>query len=206
MSRKFYGCAAHKDRGATVCGGIFVEREVADTRLLTEIRELLLEPSFFEMIEGVVSGALCERQELSAADTTAALKRCAELDEEIARLVDAIASMGYSDALQQRLRVNEAERQALLERTKEVPSMALTIPNLATKYHELVENLETVLREDVQEARAALRELLGPIELEQNREVVWANIKTSPQIILNSAGLFLDMVAGAGFEPTTFGL
>ncbi len=49
-------------------------------------------------------------------------------------------------------------------------------------------------------ARDTLGELLGEIELTQDENgAVWAQVA-------GFGGLILNMVAGVGFEPTTFGL
>jgi len=42
VSARQYGCAARKDRGATVCAGVLAPRASVDSCLLAEVRDELL--------------------------------------------------------------------------------------------------------------------------------------------------------------------
>ena|SRR5210317_591286 len=67
-------------------------------------------------------------------------------------------------------------------------------------------------REDIEEARANLRALLGTVTLRQRDGILWAHpapnakgfteVKPLDGLSINSP----KVVAGAGFEPATFGL
>jgi hypothetical protein len=67
-------------------------------------------------------------------------------------------------------------------------------------------NLKNALEEDISTARDALREILGPIRVIENDAGVWAEVETNQALMLKAADLSMRLVAGAGFEPTTFGL
>jgi hypothetical protein len=66
-----------------------------------------------------------------------------------------------------------------------------------------------VLGKDVDEARTILRSLLGQIVLKPTPEGLKAELKGNIRGLIafdDQTPVFLRMVAGAGFEPATFGL
>jgi len=206
VNAKLYGCAAKQDRGAVVCSGVFAPRDDTDTRVLAGVRDELLSPAAIAELQQVVNEIFRAEMSIGDAEANAARTRLTELEKEIDRLIDAITAMGISDALQQRLRSAESERENL-QRINSAPQIKKTeIPNLKNRYREMVMNLKESLSGDVLEARNALREMIGPIKLVEKGEEVWAQIATSPEVLLKASGLYIGMVAGAGFEPTTFGL
>jgi hypothetical protein len=46
-----YGCAAHKDRGPAVCGGVVANRAEVDRVVLEHVRGALTAPEMLEWIE-----------------------------------------------------------------------------------------------------------------------------------------------------------
>ncbi|SMF95160.1 hypothetical protein SAMN02949497_2506 [Methylomagnum ishizawai] len=75
------------------------------------------------------------------------------------------------------------------------------------QYRRRILDLRTTLSKSPTNARMILKEYLKEVRLEADQEGIYAQIKESPASLLSSAdGAFLVMVAGAGFEPTTFGL
>ncbi len=74
------------------------------------------------------------------------------------------------------------------------------LPRTRETYRDLVAKLEAV--EEVTTAREVLKELIGDVRLVPENGTLTAEIQ--------SAGLAgteqISLVAGAGFEPTTFGL
>ena len=90
-------------------------------------------------------------------------------------------------------------------RTQQVEKL---LPRLADDYCRLVENLADSLESvDVSKARAELRSLLGDIRVKVDDEearFMVAGIETA--LARASGGPQINVVAGAGFEPATFGL
>ena len=69
--------------------------------------------------------------------------------------------------------------------------------------------LRLALEEDIELARDALSRLLGRITLTVDADgAVWADLENKTARLPSGTGLpvSLTVVAGAGFEPTTFGL
>ena len=83
------------------------------------------------------------------------------------------------------------------------------LPRIGKRYLEIVEHLEEGLRGDPERARAALTDAIGSritLEPDESGRFLWAEfgLETTPQLV--AVGLPEFMVAGVGFEPTTFGL
>jgi len=68
-------------------------------------------------------------------------------------------------------------------------------------------DLAKALDADVQRARAAIAQLVGTITVQQTEDGIYAEMEARPdRVLLAATGAHLGLVAGAGFEPATFGL
>jgi site-specific DNA recombinase len=121
-------------------------------------------------------------------------------------VVDAIATIGVSEALRDRLKSAESERERLSKVISVKRQSRPKASDFIAQYIERVNNLKNALEQDVQAARDALREILGPIRVVEDDDGVWAEIDTNRAIILRETDLSMRLVAGARFELTTFGL
>ncbi|NCT85457.1 MAG: recombinase family protein [Comamonadaceae bacterium] len=210
INSKRYGCSAHRDRGAAVCGSsVTLARDMLDKRLLAEVREELLNPEALAMLQREVGALLADLQRQASGDAAAAPRQLKALDAEIARLVDAVAAVGISPALQQRLRTAETERDRLaqlIEQAEAGPRQV--IEDVLARYRRQVLELQRVLDEDADRdrTRQLLADMLGPVLIGRDADTgaTWAEMeKPAERLALNGSPV---LVAGAGFEPTTFGL
>ena len=146
-----YGCSAHKDRGPTVCTqGATVRRDLLERRLLGVLREELLAPAALAEVQAEVRRLLQEHARTLRSGRNAAQERLQAVQGEIGRIVDAIAAVGISPALQSRLAAAEAERQALEEQTKprRASGAVPEVHDVLGRYRQHVINLQQVLAED----------------------------------------------------------
>jgi hypothetical protein len=77
------------------------------------------------------------------------------------------------------------------------------------RYRQMVATLEVELSRDVHKARAALRQIVGneiQVMLHESGKHLVARIGLDTEALLVAAGSAIFVVAGAGFEPATFGL
>ena len=66
---------------------------------------------------------------------------------------------------------------------------------------------DVALRADVARARDAHRAVVGDVHLIEERGAVYAECDNAAErLLLAVSGVSMDRVAGAGFEPATFGL
>src|SRR5262249_21135896 len=123
-------------------------------------------------------------------------------------LTDAIASglLRASPALAQRL-VKAEDELARLQAAKAVKAPAILLPNLRKRWLEIVDGLDVVLaQDDPDRGREELRGILGErikVTPDISKRFLWADYSLGMAALLPTADL---MVAGAGFEPATFGL
>ena len=134
-----------------------------------------------------------------------AMSRINELDAEIKRLVDAVASVGISPAIAQRLQQAEAQRADLTKDASRPDSESATaLIDAVQRYRKMLSNLEHDLSNDPDTARELLRALISPADLIEEGGQMWVETQTGRAAI--AVGLSLGSVAGVGLEPTTFGL
>ena len=142
--------------------------------------------------------------------TDAAVKRRALVDAEIRHLVDAIARLGMSDALQRRLQAAETEHQALTARLAEpAPVTRDVIDDVTARYRRMMLQLKEVLagEGDLARTRHILADMLGVVTIGRDDAGVYADLEEpAERLLVAVAGESLGLVARAGFEPATFGL
>lgn len=213
INRERYGCSAHKDRGPAVCPSpLTIKREVLDKRLLAELREDLLCPEALADLQSEVATILTSMQREAAGGSDSAQRRMRSIEGEITRLVDAIATIGLSPALQARLKAAETERaelQTQLAAASASPAPATMISDITARYRRLVMQLQTVLEEekDRDRTRQLLADIMGSVTIGRDEAGTYAEMeKPADRLLLQAMGGSLGLVAGAGFEPTTFGL
>ena len=259
------GCSTHKNKGDAACtNAATVPYDVVLTSVLASVKDDLMRieavEHFLERYNGLVDAAVAAAEERRA-NLAAAAQR---LDEQIARLVDAIADGRHSPAIASRLKGLEAERAEIDRKLAEpVEVKPLTLPTDAPKrYRGTVERLIAMAEDPgrVVELNDLLHRLLErvvvhppengdgdasgdgwEVELfgalpalmdamakdDASDAEVRAQIEADPELlaavlagleaeapvgaggagrqVLDSAGT-PKMVAGVGFEPTTFRL
>lgn len=207
VNRERYGCGVHKDRGPSVCPStLTVLRETVDKRLLAEVREQLLTPAALAELQAEVSDVLAEqlRANGDAADLARQLKA---IEGEVARLVDAVASMGLSDALRQRLQAAEAERTRLKAAERiAAPSASDVIADVLARYKRQTLELRKVLEDapDRDHVRRLLADLVGQVVIDRDSEGrLWAEVPERVEHLLEQASNTSGRrVAGAGFSAS----
>ena len=201
INARQYGCAARKDRGLAVCHGTLTPRGETDRRLVASIRDQLTSTATIAQVRREAAQALVGQAEVD----TARAARLAALEREIGRLADAVAQLGLSEALRTRLTAAEAERADLLAAAS-VAAETPTPDDVVEAYRRNLLRLTETLERDIGHARAALAQVLGRITVEQIGVETWAEMETRQGPMMLAAGAYPGLVAGEGFEPSTFGL
>lgn len=195
-----YGCAAHKDRGPSVCSGVRAKRKVVDARLLSTVRDDLLAPDALVELQRMVAGIMADRHRTGESDGKAARIRMDELDREISNLVDAVAVAGWSEAIRNRLQAAESERGRLQVATPTRKRQEGPIAGIVARYKALLVNLQDALAGTTERARPALQEILGEIRLVPEGSELYAEIETrQEQLLMAAGGAILGSVAGGRF-------
>lgn len=168
---------------------------MTDAQLLEALRGSLADGGSIVHAREIIASALnAVRDDTSAVDT-----RKRALQREIRNLTDAIAQLGLSDALRERLVAAEAELKALQRRSSadDLPSVDAVLE----VYRSMLLRITEALAQDVERARAALAQVLGNVTVRATGEGVFAEMETRPEAVLLAAGgaLSLGSVAGVRY-------
>lgn len=206
-----YGCSVRKDRGPAACAqSMTVKRDVLDKRLIAELRAELLAPGALTELQREVRTLVASQLRAQATGGDDARKRLQALQGEIARLVDAVAQIGLSSALQARLRAAEAEREALelVVASQAAPQHtgSVLLADVTARYRRLVLQLQQVLEEeaDRDRTRAILSDIVGTVVIGRDESTgePYADLSEPvEQLLLQAVGESLGVVAGACNSP-----
>jgi site-specific DNA recombinase len=190
--------------------------------ILAGLKERLMEPALFEEFVKEFTAEV-NRQRSALADEKVSLQsELARVTRQIDRLVEAILGGADALAVNTKLKELEARKAALTDKLGSTPDAEpLLHPALATIYRDKVASLDHALRTPGtgQEAFELIRGLIDnvrlvpegndlEIELHGDLAGILAMSETARKgrSSLENKALQIKMVAGAGFEPTTFRL
>jgi DNA invertase Pin-like site-specific DNA recombinase len=204
-----YGCPAHK-RGDEFCAnGLSVSKAKVERCLIGELQRRLNAPDLIERM----SRRLAERLRGSTAGADGELRDAraalAKAERALANLLDLAEAGQTSRSIVERIKAKESERDGLATKIVALearPKPADVVPSPAlVRAH--VEALGSVLNRDVVRGRAFLQKHVGHIVLTPVHEGPRPRYRASGQFVFDP-GAFprAEQVAGAGFEPATFGL
>ena len=219
-----YGCSSHVMTG-TCSNGRGIRRTVIEERVLSGLKDRLMAPEAAAEAMRAWAEETNRINRERRASGTSDRKELAGVERKIAAMIAVIEDGGYVRDMVDRLRELEARQDELNERLSAAPADLPDIhPNIADVYHRKVARLAEALDhpEDREAAAAASRGLIERIVLSPSEK--WAEMdavlrgelgkilewtgtgaekeKTDTPI----SGMSVSVVAGAGFEPTTFRL
>ncbi len=192
IDRYNYGCNQAKDRGT--CAGIRVNRKIAEAALLAGVREELLSDAAFRRFQMAVTARL----KRSAPDTAAAQRRLTDATRLHENVMAAIRAGIITPSTKAELMKAEG---AIATAQQQLASIKATqpatiLPRARERWHQWVADLSETKRSG--KARDAIKALIGTAIVRSENGDLVAEIAASDSQI--------NMVAGAGFEPATFGL
>lgn len=185
----YYGCARAKDRG-TCSGSIRVPRRKAEAAMLAGVRELLLSESAVKAWQAAVARHLKAQQ---AGDADRA-KRLAQARTERDNVLAAIRRGIITPSTKAELERLEAVVVAM--ETEGVPETRM-MPDVRGRLRRMADSLADQSAANPA-VRAALKAVIGTAVLEKKNGATVARFAP--------LDLQTNVVAGVGFEPTTFGL
>ena len=215
-----YGCPHHANRG--VCSNnLYQRRDALEKQLLEGLRDRLLDNSAIEDILSQVSQSISSTR-LSQPEKVRGLEKAQiQVEAEMNNLADAIGRSGGSAFLLKTLQAKEADRDSIMASLARYSTRALSSVDpdwLRTRIRAELEDLGNLLNMDPPRAKAELSKHVTEIRMtpSQNEgkgfyvaEGTWDLVgegSSGPQLQNGKEGQYFPMVAGVGFEPTTFGL
>jgi site-specific DNA recombinase len=211
-----YRCATHFNGGPSACSNAArFRRDEAERELLAGLRERLLQPDVVERVRRRVA-EIVRAQSKPASKARA--KEIAALENQRDHLVEAIATGGLagSPAVAKRLAEIEAALDQFEPQVQRVPAPKVEkmLPGIVDAHRAFVADLASrLVHVDPARARAEIRRLHGPVKAVPDGDKVRFEVEDGrfEAVLVEAYGrgaepTVRNLVAGAGFEPATFGL
>ncbi len=203
VDARAYGCNTRKERGAAACEGVHARRDRVDQRLIAWIRDDLRSPAELAEFRKQLQAVLMERANIAGDAYQETAKRRRSLQEEITRLVDAVANAGHSAALLARLAAAEADLAALPpEQPAPLAQAEREIDDAVARYNAQLLVLQAAMESDVERARAIFKDWFDQVTLVRDGTGVYLELGEPAEALMLEAagGSLLGMVAGTRFH------
>ena len=221
INANLFGCSTSRNKGT--CGNrLNIRRDVVEATVLDGLRHHLMDPDLFKEFADEFYREINRLRMAETARYAAARDELVRIDRRLRTLVDAIADGASVRTLKDELVALEARQDELNDLlSKERPSKPLIHPKVAEVYRRKVADLSEALDSEETKAEAAdiIRGLVDAIVLTPEDRSLRIDLHGDLAGILSLAsdgkkpaavsrdGLAqIKLVAGVGFEPTTFRL
>ncbi len=219
-SREQLGCFGTRDRG-TCTNKLTISRHEVEERVLSALQDKLMRKDFFEEFCREFAREMNRLRMEQRAGLSAAKRELERVKREIQKVIEAIVDGVKGSELKDRMADLQNRKDALLKQLEvadEPPP--LLHPSMADLYRSKVEELAAALqREDTRlEASEMLRGLIDSIVLTPEKGQLRIELSGNLAAMLSAAQqtkrspetgdllVPVQLVAGGGFEPPTFGL
>jgi site-specific DNA recombinase len=219
-SRNRLSCFGARDRG-TCSNRLTIRRDEVEARVLHALQEKLLRQDLFEEFCDEFTKEMNRLRMEHRSGLISAQRELEKVQVEIRKIIEAIKQGFAGQELKDEMAVLQRRKEDLaarLEGADELPP--LLHPNMANVYRQEVAQLAEALgdQERRTEAADALRSLIDEIVLTPDGGTLQIELKGNLAAMLGAAQkarrspetgdllLQVSLVAGAGFEPATFGL
>jgi site-specific DNA recombinase len=217
VSLKHYGCSNARNRGT--CGILqVIRRDVLEASVLAGLKQHLMAP---ELVKEFISEYHAQLNRMNAAvdaEHDAKKAELAKVERQIRAMVDAIKDGIRTSSMKDEMESLEVRRTELRAALTQAPAfMPRLHPNLAEIYRQTVSDLHATLNRDDARTEAAgiLRGLIDEVRLVPESGELAIELRGDLAEILalgnknprrGPAGVQVTLVAGEGFEPSTFRL
>ena len=210
--RRRYGCSQHYNRGA--CTNRLTERqEQIEQKLLRDLQAQVFRPEVIDFTLDEFGRQLKAKLQNVSGNLAKLRARKAQLDSELRRFAEAIATGANIPAIMEAMRTRQAELNQITEQllSNEVGSVDAQLSEIRDFVTSRIADLRTLLTKNAKDVALARAELLMHVQ----------EIRMMPQVgsdgreyyeaqgewsLLGKSNRQIELVAGVGFEPTTSGL
>ena len=221
INKDRYGCSTARNK-ATCENKLSIRKDMLEQAVLGGLRDNLMQPeayqAFVEEFTREFNRQSGEQEHQNKLDK----QELEQIESNIRRGLDAINSGVAPEIVKDELNALAARRKSVRAKLETAPPVRPRLhPNLSLLYKEKITNLIEALNapETIAEANGAIRQLIEAVRLVPKGESLQielfgelaALLKLSEEPktkhpLAETEGVQVTMVAGAGFEPTTFGL
>jgi site-specific DNA recombinase len=217
ISQSHYGCSTARNKGT--CDNLLaVRRDKLEATVLDGLKHQLMHPELVAAFVDEFHREINRRRAEGDGCRDRTARDLEKAEREIGRLIEAIKAGVPGASVKDEMTALEGRRVELLARLEATPpSMPRLHPNLAELYRQKVTNLAEALNDEHTRLEAAecIRELIDEIRLVPENGKLRVELYGELAALLNLAnehprskgtGVPITLVAGVGFEPTTFRL
>jgi uncharacterized protein YlxP (DUF503 family) len=208
-----YRCSFHVAKGPAVCANtISVRQDLLDTRLIEKFRAALT-PDMIDYLVSATNQALLELHGATPLEIRTLSQERQQVDRELANLVDFVArGKGSSPRLGDEIRVREQRLRELDEQLTRLHAATPTPRQIDRAWVEgQLQALHELLARDPAGARREIEKHVEDLRIAPAPEVGPRVVRLTGRVkadglLAGEEAVRLQLVAGAGFEPATFGL
>ena len=221
ISQNLFGCATARNKG-TCDNRLNVRTDTVEGLILDGLRDKLMDPDLFKSFAEEFMAEINRVRMEETADVDTARSELNQIDGRIDKLVMAIADGADALPLNTKIKELEGRKQDLQGKVDNASAPEPLIhPNLAEIYRAKIENLTSLLDDPGSKTEAfdIIRGLIdevrlvpekGDLRVELKGELAsilsLCDTKKKPVTSYEERAEQIKMVAGVGFEPTTFRL
>ncbi|WP_339853702.1 recombinase family protein [Roseovarius nubinhibens] len=220
VGKAYFGCANARNKG-TCDNFLTITRSDLETRVLTGLKDQLLHPDLIAEFARAYQEEFNRLAGTVKKDLAQAERDLATVSRQIDRIVDAISNGMFHQSMKTKMDALEARKAVLETEMRSIPleEPVLLHPSLSDVYRGKVANLVEALNDPgtKTEATEIIRSLLSEIRLIPEGDKLCIDLVGELAGLLSlganknarsvaAAGGSVTMVAGVGFEPTTFRL
>ncbi len=220
VGKAHYGCANARNKGT--CDNLStIQRDALEIRVLSGLKDQLLHPDLIAEFTRAYQEEFNRLTGTLRQDRARAERDLAKVIRQIDQIVEAIAEGMFHPSMKAKmdeLETRKAQLETELRSTDDAPPVLLH-PGLSELYREQVANLATALNDPATktEASETIRSLLSQIRLVPEGDALAIELVGELAGLLalgtnknarsgEATGRSVTLVAGVGFEPTTFRL
>jgi site-specific DNA recombinase len=197
-----FGCTTHNARGPSICpNSLTISERKATTAILGALQDALTDPLLAERFHRSFERRLGELSRAMPTDTAGVERRLQEAEGRIRNVTEAMAKIGYSEALLKQLRIEE-DRLAALQADQPVrrppPAKRLAVP--PERIQSYVRNLVSVLETDPVRGRERLGRHLALVKMTPEGEGPGRHYRASGAFNLSSLLKEASGKSGSGGE------
>jgi site-specific DNA recombinase len=217
ISQSHYGCSTARNKG-TCDNFLAVRRDQLETTVLGGLKHQLMHPELVSVFIDEFHREVNRHRAEQDGNRERNMRDLEKTEREIRRLIEAIKAGVPGAAVKDEMAILEARRIELRARLEAAPPpMPRLHPNLSELYRQKVTNLAEALNDEHSrlEAAESIRELIEEIRLVPENGKLRVELYGELAALINltndhprskETGVQITLVAGVGFEPTTFRL
>ncbi|MCH7548970.1 MAG: recombinase zinc beta ribbon domain-containing protein [Candidatus Krumholzibacteriota bacterium] len=208
----YYICGGYRSRGTSVCRGATIPREPIEDAVLASIRSStaeFMDDGGEELLRSIIKKCL-EPGEVRSDEVRRCEERANEINARIEELVESLTPIN-KEFVDRKLEALKEERDELVAREenfKRYAAAAVDTRALAEEIVESIRQFDEVFAEGTrQEQKEFVNLFIERIDVDAEKSKATVRIRKFPAPqTLGAGNNLLVLVAGAGFEPATFGL